>query len=294
MPLSTILATALSTRVPPAPLVVASALTLFFGASGCASIIDNAVVDAISAPAAAAEALAWAEPMAGDPHAVMTRPSAPRPGDRERADALAETIRRSIAEYHHVEDAVEAGYRPFPAHPPPELKVIHYVHPERSKDEAERPDPSRPGSLLYERTDGGGLRLLGAMITAPVEAPLDELDARVPLSATRWHLHTNVCVPKPLWDERAWARTFGDGRPVFGPDSPVATEAGCDDVGGRFLPTVFGWMAHINVFAEDPADVWNAMYGHEHDEGDRPEHGDGAHEGPHGGHGGGHGGHHRP
>ncbi len=112
-------------------------------------------------------------------------------------------------------------------------------------------------------------------------------DARVPLSATRWHLHTNVCVPKPIWDGDAWARTLADGRPVFGPDSPIATEAGCDDVGGRFLPTVFGWMAHVNLFAEDPADVWNAMYGHE------DEHG-GAHGGSeHDGHGSEHGqGHH--
>ena len=242
---------------------------------GCATAIDNVVTDAISAPASDVRAREGTVSMAGNPHVIMTKAQPAQPGDRARADRLADEVRRGIAPYRHVEDAVEAGYRPFPAEPPPGLKIIHYVHPERSKREAEAPDPSQPGSLLYERTDDGRLRLLGAMITAPVEASLAELDRRVPLSATRWHLHTDICVPRPIWDKEAWARTFGDGRPVFGPESPIATEAACDDEGGRLLPAVFGWMAHVNVFAEDPADVWNAMYGHED-----------AHES--GGHGGGH------
>lgn len=116
------------------------------------------------------------------------------------------------------------------------------------------------------------------MYTAPVGASLEELDRRVPLSATQWHLHQNVCVPRPIWDEQQWARTSGD-RPLFGPGGAARTEAACDRARGRFLPTVFGWMAHINVFADDPADVWNAHYGH------------GEHAGGHGD-GGGHGGHH--
>ncbi len=78
----------------------------------------------------------------------------------------------------------------------------------------------------------------------------------------------NVCVPRPVWDGEAWARKAPDGRPLFGPGSPVATPEACREIRGRFLPTVFGWMAHVYVFAENPADLWNAMYGH----------------GPHGGH----------
>jgi len=40
---------------------------------------------------------------------------------------------------------------------------------------------------------------------------------------------------------------------VFGPMSPVATQDACDAVNGRFLPVVFNWMVHANVF---DTDVW--------------------------------------
>ncbi|MEM9164910.1 MAG: hypothetical protein AAGC54_17810 [Cyanobacteria bacterium P01_F01_bin.4] len=79
---------------------------------------------------------------------------------------------------------------------------------------------------------------------------------------SRWHLHINICVPDPIWDADQWALEQ-DGLPVFGPESPIATEAACEAVDGDFRPTVFGWMVHANVFAENPADVWNPMYGYE-------------------------------
>lgn len=229
---------------------------------GCARAVDGVIAGAISAPAADVAARGGADPMPGDPQTLMTRLRPARPGDAARADQIAATVRGSIARYRDVKDAVADGYRSFPPEPSPRDRIIHYVHQGRSRREARRIDPAQPGALLYERTAGGGLRLVGAMYTAPVTAPLAELDARVPLSVTQWHLHQNVCVPRPVWDGEQWARTVS-GRPMFGPGSPIATEAACRQVGGRFLPTVFGWMAHVYVFAEDPKDLWNAMYGHE-------------------------------
>ena len=251
--------------LPPRPArastMWAAAVAALVALSGCATIVDNVVADAISAPAADARALRGAYAMG--PHASMTRLTPPEPGDRARAERLLAETRQSIARYRDVEDAVADGYEPFPAAPPPDLQVIHYVHRGRSADEQEAIDPDAPGSLLYERDGRGGLRLLGAMYTAPVGASLAELDARVPLSVTQWHLHQNVCVPRPIWDEEAWGRRLPSGEAAFGPESPTATEPACDRLGGRFLPTVFGWMAHLNVYAEDPDDVWNAMYGHD-------------------------------
>ena len=226
---------------------------------GCATIVDDAVADAISAPASEVRARSAAEPMAGDPQTLMTRKTRPEPGDRARAARLLAETREAILPYRDVAAAEAAGYQMFPPEQP--VPVVHFVHREWSAAEADHIDPERPGALLYERDGDGGFRLLGAMYTAPVGATAEELDRRVPLSATQWHLHQNVCVPRPIWDEAAWARTRG-GQPLFGPGGAVRTEAGCDDVGGRFLPTVFGWMAHVNVFAEDPDDVWNAHYGH--------------------------------
>ena len=243
------------------PLTVA--LLAFAGLPGCASVVDDAVADAISAPASDVRARSIAAPMMGDPQTIMTRPQRPREGDHARAERLAADIERGIARYRDVEAAVADGYRSFPPDPDPSMQVIHYVHTGRSRTEGRRGfDPDAPGSLLYERDGRGRLRLLGAMVTAPVTATADELDAAVPLSVTQWHLHQNVCVPRPIWNEAEWARTTRGGRPVFGPGAETHTAAACEREGGRFLPTVFGWMAHVHVFARDPEDVWNAHYGH--------------------------------
>ena len=230
-------------------------------ASGCATIVDDAVADAISAPAEDVRARDGAMPMPGDPQTLMTRLTAPERGDRQRAERILEEARRALRPYRDPAVAEAAGYRPFPPNPGPDLPVVHFVN--TGIDEEHGVDYARPGSILYERNARGELELLGAMYTAPVSADLDELDRRVPLSVTQWHLHQNVCVPRPLWDEEEWARTARDGRPLYGPGSPTVTESACDRIGGRFLPTVFGWMAHVNAYADDPADVWNAHYGHD-------------------------------
>ena len=201
---------------------------------------------------------------AADPHMRMTPVHPATPDDITKADQLAQQVRRAIAQYPNVRDAEKAGYIQFPPKAD-DLTIVHYVNPWLSYLETWRLDPKQPGSLLYERQTDGSLHLLGAMFTAPAEMSLEDLNKRVPLSVTRWHLHTNICVPEPIWDEAQWARQR-NGQPLFGPDSPIATEKECSTVGGKFNPTIFGWMVHANVFAENPADVWNPMYGHAHRE----------------------------
>jgi hypothetical protein len=100
------------------------------------------------------------------------------------------------------------------------------------------------------------------MYTAPQRSTLDDLDRRVPLSIARWHLHTNICIPR-LGERDRWRETR-DGRPLFGPASPIATEAACYAVGGRFLPKLFGWMVHVNVLADDPGAIWAMPHSHQH------------------------------
>jgi hypothetical protein len=280
--------------------------------AGCGRAIDGMLMGAVSAPATAVRAQSGAAPMADDPQVLMTRLAAPSRADSVRGDSLARAMRAGIERYRDVREAVRAGYKPFPAAPDTMMRIIHYVHTGRSRREASRLVAGEPGALLFERVSriphgaapthapagdphaahaahaghgapsaaaGDSLRLVGAMYTAPVDASLETLHARVPLSMTQWHLHRNVCVPRPVWDKTAWARRDSSGRALFGPGGAIVSEGACDAARGRFLPTVFGWMAHIHVFADDPADVWNAMYGHEH--GDAHDHG--AH-GPHGPH----------
>ena len=53
---------------------------------------------------------------------------------------------------------------------------------------------------------------------------------------------------------------------MFGPQSPIATKAACDAVGGRFHAALLGWMLHANVFAGDDL---GAIFGDEHAHGAR-------------------------
>ncbi|HYS20970.1 MAG TPA: hypothetical protein VEO73_07770, partial [Gemmatimonadales bacterium] len=78
-----------------------------------------------------------------------------------------------------------------------------------------------------------------------------------------WHQHVNWCVP-PRGQRERWRETR-DGRPVFGPKSPIADAAACAAVGGRFLPRIFGWMVHVQAFAsDDPAVIWSTGHDHAH------------------------------
>ena len=46
------------------------------------------------------------------------------------------------------------------------------------------------------------------------------------------------------------------GAPKFGPAGSIATEAACDAADGRWLDAIFGWMVHVNAWADDPKAVF--------------------------------------
>ena len=187
-------------------------------------------------------------------HMLMTPKRPVAPGDSARAAAVAATLRVSIAKYRDTATAVADGYRMF-APQVKNQKVYHFTRGANALREAFRFDPATPTSLLYVKDADGTFRLVGGMYTAPKRFDLGQLDARVPLSIARWHKHVNWCVPKA--GERARWMERKDGRPVFGPESPIATRAACDAVGGRFFASPLGWMVHANVMAShDPAVVW--------------------------------------
>jgi hypothetical protein len=202
-----------------------------------------------------------AGPITAGPHLILTTPRIPTAAGSSRAAAIVDTLKRAIAKYTDVHAAEADGFRLFA----PRVKnqpVFHYTRWLSAARAAYRFDPARPTSLLYRREANGSLHLIGAMYTAPQRSTLVELDRRVPLSIARWHLHTNLCIP-PLGQRERWKETR-DGAPLFGPASPIATEAACDAVGGRFLPKLFGWMVHVNVFENDPASIWAMPHEHHH------------------------------
>jgi hypothetical protein len=184
----------------------------------------------------------------------MTPALRPTAADSLRAARIAATLRAAIAKYADTTAAVADGYHMFLPGVKTQ-KVYHFTNSWRALQEAVRFEPTRPTSLLYRKDSTGKLVLVGAMYTAPKRFSYEKLDARVPLSIARWHKHVNWCLPR-RGETARWADQR-DGEPVFGPESPVATKEACDAVGGRFVPTVFGWMLHANVFVgDDPAAIW--------------------------------------
>jgi hypothetical protein len=110
-----------------------------------------------------------------------------------------------------------------------------------------------PTSLLYEKTAAGGYKLIGAMFTAPARFTEEQLNARIPLSVARWHLHTNFC-QAPAGRESEY---FGSAA-KFGWRGSITNEKDCTAAGGTFYPMIFGWMVHVYPFEEDPKAVWSA------------------------------------
>jgi hypothetical protein len=177
-------------------------------------------------------------------HMEMTPTRTPTHADSVRALKVAADLKRAIAKYEDTTAAVADGYKMFA----PNVKnqgVYHFTNNTRAFSAIFTFDPAKPTSILYKQTVDGKFHLIGAMYTLPKGAKLSRLDDRVPLSIGRWHKHVNWCVPK-LGEQARWSERK-DGKPVFGPESPIATRSACDAVHGNFLASPLGWMIHANV-----------------------------------------------
>jgi hypothetical protein len=176
-------------------------------------------------------------------HLELTPARVATAADSARGDSLLASMRAALEPYRDVHRAEADGYRIFlPKVPQP---VYHYTSWLRSIRSAWRFDPTLPGTLLYRRSPDGRWELVGAMFNAPRGASLESLDARFPIGLAQWHRHVNLCLP-PRGDRARWGE-LRNGRPIFGPASPIATEKECRAVGGRFQASLFGWMVHVDL-----------------------------------------------
>jgi len=231
--------------------------------------------------AAALAALAFSVPMTapaadgGDDmhgmalHMTMTTLGPIEPGDRARADAIVAAARAVCDQYKDYRKALADGYVIF--HPEIRQDVYHFTNGRSAIAEQLRFDPTKPTSLLYVRTpparpgEEPGYRLIGVMYTAPYRDTPEQLNARVPLSIARWHVHSNFCLPP----RDRWREMFGPD-PKFGMRGSIATRQACEAEGGRFVPHVYGWMVHVYPYETDPAKIWAAgmddKHGMQHDD----------------------------
>jgi hypothetical protein len=182
-------------------------------------------------------------------HMGMTETRSQTPADVERANQIVAQLRAGIEKYKDYHVALNDGYKIFRLNlPQPEYHFTKYGN---GFMEAFRFDPSQPTSLLYRKT-ADGFELVGAMYTMPKRATPEQLNERVPLSVAMWHLHTNLCMPpRDEMKTADWAK--------FGLKGSISTQPACDDAGGKFHPSIFGWMVHVYPY-EDSLDKIFAMH----------------------------------
>ena len=183
-------------------------------------------------------------------HMMMSATRPVKPGDQEKADQVAAAAKAAIEPYRDYKKALADGFEIFLPNLP--QKMYHFTNYQRGMVAARQFDPTKPTSLLYEKTADGGYKLIGAMYTDRQKAPESELDERIPVSIARWHQHTNFC-KAPAGHEREY---FGKGA-KYGLLGSITTKDACDAAGGTFQPTVFGWMVHVYPFETDPKQVWS-------------------------------------
>jgi hypothetical protein len=192
-------------------------------------------------------------------HMTMTPRAPMHAGDSARASAIVDTLKVAIAKYRDYHVALDEGFKIFLPNVP--QKIYHFSSTPNAIAAQFSFDAARPTSLLYRKTSNG-YELVGAMYTAPKRASRDELNARVPLSVAEWHMHTNFCLP-PRGQSQAMLPA-GNTPSRFGLRGTIVTEAACNDAGGRFFPTVFGWMVHVSPWETNPALVWGTHEDEDH------------------------------
>jgi hypothetical protein len=177
-------------------------------------------------------------------HMTDLRPA--NEADEKRAAEILAQLRPAIEKYKDYHVALADNYRIFgPNVPQP---VYHFTNYRNSIAGSFKFDPTRPSSLLYKKT-ADGYELVGVMYTDRRGASLDDLNARVPLSVARWHVHVNLCLPPS-------GQALHADYTKFGPNGSIATEAACDAAHGRWYPQIFGWMVHVYPFETDPSKIW--------------------------------------
>jgi hypothetical protein len=177
---------------------------------------------------------------AHQPHMKMTSMWQSNDQDTARAKEISQQLRDGIEKYRDYHVALNDGYKIFlPNVAQPEFHFTNYWN---GFLEAFSFDASRPTSLLYKKTSSG-YELVGAMYTMPKRASEEQLNERVPLSVAMWHLHTNLCMPpKGGYRTADWSK--------FGLKGSIVTADACDEAGGRFQPSIFGWMVHVYPYQD--------------------------------------------
>lgn len=194
-------------------------------------------------------------------HMHMTKLRTPQPGDQEKADRILDEVKLAMTQWKDWKAAERDGFKIFlPNVPQPEY---HFTNWKYAVENQFHFNPSHPTSLLFKKTGPDQFELVGAMFTAPKRFTEAQINERVPLSITQWHLHTNFC-QAPKGREKEYIGK--DAK--FGLLGSISTQAECDKEGGRFQPILFNWMVHVYPYEKTQDAIWvreMKMAGMDHD-----------------------------
>jgi hypothetical protein len=178
--------------------------------------------------------------------------------DSARAMQAVKAARAALSKYADVKVAEADGYVKFL----PWLEdqsIYHYNSIANVLATLGTFDATKPVSLLYKKDDTGAMKLVGAMYAAPPFATPDDLDARLPTGIAHWHEHIDFCGPNPD-SVRAGVQKIDAASTAKW--LSISSREACDAAGGRFVPRLFGWMAHVYLFSgDDPKTIWGEEHG---------------------------------
>jgi hypothetical protein len=175
------------------------------------------------------------------------------PGDSARALEIVKTARAALEKYTDVKVATQDGYVKFM----PWLEdqsIFHYNNIPNAMSVLGAFDATKPVSLLYKKGDKGEMKLVGVMYNALPSATPADLDSRLPTSIAHWHEHVDFCAANI---DSIRAGTLKIDAAFTAKMLKINTRDDCTKAGGRFVPRIFGWMAHVYLFAgDDPKTIW--------------------------------------
>ncbi len=151
------------------------------------SLIATVAVSGVALAPAAATASAAVD--SGHVHHEMSAPLKQRmasatPKQRKAAASLLAQITKSLLRFEDEPDAVAAGFVARPSG----NRLIHYRNP-RNRRDGQALDPNAPEGLVFARTTGGELRLLGAVFTVQRGETAPTPGGPI----FQWHTHDTSC-----------------------------------------------------------------------------------------------------
>jgi len=180
------------------------------------------------------------------------------PGDSTRAAEIVKTARAALGKYSDVTLAEADGYVKFLPWVEDQA-IYHYNNIRNAMSVLNGFDATKPVSLLYKKNPQGELKLVGAMYNAMPNATPADLDSRLPTSIAHWHEHVDFCAVSP---DSIRAGVVKADAATAARWLEITTPQECAAVGGRFVPRIFGWMAHVYLFSgDDPKTIWGEDHG---------------------------------